>query len=72
MLPTLPPLPPPPRGQDDSPSQGDLQRYVAVIRLYIWVKRDGEAKLPHYSNDTALNFIPEQVHFISPYFYVFF
>ena len=63
--------PPPPSGQDDSPSQGDLQHYVAVIHLYTWVKRDVEAKLPHYSNDTAMNFIPEQVHFISTYFSVF-
>ena len=67
----LPTLPPPPSGRDDSPPQGDLQHYVAVIHLYTWVKRDGEAKLPLYSNDTAMNFIPEQVHLISTYFSVF-
>ena len=61
LLPTPPP--PSPHGQDDSPSQGN-QSYVAVISLHTWVKRDGEAKLPHYSNDTAINFIPEQAHFL--------
>ena len=62
---------PPPSGQDDSPPLGDLQHYVAVTHLYTWVKRDGEAKRPYYSNDTGMNFIPEQVHFISTYFSVF-
>ena len=67
------PSPPDPlaSGRDDSPSQGDLQHYVAVTHLYTWVKRDGEAKIPHYSNDTTTNFIPEQLHFISTYFSVF-
>ena len=63
LLPTPPSRRPPPPYQvdgDDSPSQGDFQYYVAVTHLYTWVKTDGEAKLPHYSNDTATNFIPQQ------------
>ena len=63
--------PPPPSGQDDSSSLGDLQHYVAVTHLYTWVKRDGEAKLPYYSNDTGMNFIPEKVNSITTYFSVF-
>ena len=63
--------PPPPSGQDDSPWLDDLLHYVAVTHLHTWVKTDGEANLPYYSNDTGMNFIPEQVHSISTYFSVF-